>query len=335
MPIGRLRYRALTACLLIAGCLICALALSPAGHAREPGARAAGTRYVTGIGDQNAEMFLDPNWQQLHTTIARYIAPYDAAVSRPDFNAAKLWLARAQAAHQRILVAFYHSERTPTRLPSVRGYERDVAKFARAFPFVKEYQPWNEANRGNVKHQFSSPSPSLAAGYYDALRKACRGCTITALDVLDQNSFRGTLRYIAQFKTALRRLRVPAPHLWGLHNYSDTNRFRSSATRAIVGALGGTVWLTETGGIVRFPPSFLNRHGSGISRATRALRYMFRLAGSNPHITRLYIFQWRGAGPNAHFDAGLTDADFRPRPGYVVVCEAMHAAHCDVNTSAD
>jgi hypothetical protein len=293
------------------------------------------THYTTGIGDQNAEMFLDPNWQQLHMRIARYIAPYDAAVSPPDLAAAKLWIARARAAHQRILIAFYHSERSPTRLPSVRTYASDVAKFVRAFPFIREYQAWNEANRGNVPHQFSSPSASAAASYYKALRNACHGCTITALDVLDQKSPRPTLRYIAQFKAAVSRLHLPHPHLWGLHNYSDTNRFRPTGTRTIVRALGGTVWLTETGGIVRFPPAFLNHHGSGISRATRALRYMFTLAGSNPHIARLYIFQWLGAGPHAHFDAGLTNEHFQPRPGYVVVCRAMHAAHCNVRTSRD
>ena len=84
---------------------------------------------------------------------------------------------------------------------------------------------------------------------------------------------------------------------------------------------------------MRFPPSFLNHNGSGLKRATRALRYMFKLAGSNGHIKRLYIFQWLGAGAHAHFDAGLTDEHFQPRPGYVVVCRALHAAHCNVHTS--
>jgi hypothetical protein len=312
-----------------------ALAMPPASGAGTVAGRVAQARYTTGIGDQNAAMFLDPNWQRLHTGIARYIAPYDAALSTADLNRAKLWIARAQAANQRILIAFYHSERSPTRLPSVKTYERDVARFIRAFPSVSEYQPWNEANRGNLKHQFSSPSAEAAAGYYGALRKVCHGCTITGLDVLDQNSYRPTLRYIAQFKAALRRLHVPAPHLWGLHNYSDTNRFRSTGTSAIVGALGGTVWLTETGGVIKLLPDFRNGHGSGLSRAARALQYMFRLAASNPRITRLYIFQWRGAGAGARFDAGLTDAHFRPRPGYVVVCRQLHAANCNVKTVND
>lgn len=296
-------------------------------------AHVARNHYLTGIGDENAQMFLDPNWRQLNTPIARYIAPYDAAVHVPDLNRAKLWIARALAAHQRVLVAFYHSERTPTRMPSVRSYQADVQKFVADFPQVKEYQAWNETNRGNVRHAFSSPSPSQAAEYYAALAKVCRGCTITALDILDQNNVRPTLHYIAQFKRAARHLHIRLPGLWGLHNYSDTNRFGSSRTRAIVHAVGGQVWLTETGGIVKFGRAFPNRRGSGLRRAAKALSYMFRLAASNSHIKRLYIFQWLGATSRARFDAGLTDAHFHPRPGFVVVCKQVHARHCNVRTS--
>lgn len=318
---------------VVLAALLSILAPSVALGAQGRRAHHGGHHYLTGIGDQNAQMFLDRNWQQLHTPIARYIAPYDVAVHLPDLNKARLWIARAQASHQRILVAFYHSERTPTRMPSVATYQRDVQRFIRYFPHVTEYQAWNEANRGNVRHAFSSPSPSLAARYYAALRKVCRRCAITALDILDQNNYRPTLHYVAQFKSALRHLRVPRPHLWGLHNYSDTNRFGSVRTRAIIRTVGGTVWLTETGGIVKFGRAFPNHHGSGLRRAKRALSYMFRLAASNRHISRLYIFQWLGATAHARFDAGLTDAHFHPRPGYIIVCRHMHAAHCRIRPS--
>ena len=43
------------------------------------------------------------------------------------------------------------------------------------------------------------------------------------------------------------------PSIWGLHNYSDINRLQSWRTHQLVRALGGQVWLTETGGIVKFP----------------------------------------------------------------------------------
>ena len=292
-----------------------------------PAAGSAGA-YSTGIGDQQTEMFANPLWLHLHTRIARYIAPYDAAARPDELAAAQRWIAAATAARQQVLVAFYHSEHTPTRMPSVGAYRADVAKFVRLFPQVRQYQAWNEANRGNVAGAFKSPSASAAASYYKALHSVCHGCQVTGLDILDQNNVRPTLRYIAQFRSALRRLHVPTPHLWGLHNYSDTNRFSSSRTKAILRAVPGQIWLTETGGIVQFGRGFPNHNGSGDKRATKALSYMFRLASSNRRITRLYIFQWSGASAQARFDAGLLDKAFVARPGYVVVCKKLHGTSC-------
>ena len=60
---------------------------------------------------------------------------------------------------------------------------------------------------------------------------------------------------------------------------------------------------------------------------------MFSLAGSSPQIKRLYIFDWSGGVASTRFDAGLTDAKGNPRPGYVVVCRALHAQRCSVVVS--
>ena len=218
---------------------------------------------MTGIGDEKTEMFTNPLWQQLHTRITRYIVPYDAAVRPYSLRLATAWIRAAEAQNQQILIAFYHSEYTATRMPSVATYQSDVKKFIALFPNVRQYQPWNETNRGNVARQFDSPSPKAAAEYYKALKAVCKGCTVLGLDILDQNNIQPTLRYISQFKREIGHLKAPMPGLWGLHNYSDTNRFSSSRTRAILRAVPGKVWLTETGGLVQFPPSFTNRHGSG------------------------------------------------------------------------
>ena len=201
------------------------------------------------------------------------------------------------------------------------------------FPKVRQYQAWNETNRGNVPHLFSSPSALQSAEYYKALRSICHGCTLTGLDILDGPSVSPSLRYVAQFKHDISRLKVPMPKLWGLHNYSDTNRFQSTRTRAILAAVPGEVWLTETGGIVQFGGAFPNKKGLGLTRAAKALSFMFKLAASNSRIKRLYIFQWSGATGAARFDAGLTDPVFNPRPGYVTVCKQLHAANCRVKTS--
>ena len=91
---------------------------------------------------------------------------------------------------------------SPSTTPSTRrrgcrasaSYQRDVQKFVKLFPHVHQYQSWDEANRGNVAHAFSSPSAGSAAKYYQALLRVCKGCTVIGLDVLDQASIGGTLQ---------------------------------------------------------------------------------------------------------------------------------------------
>ena len=315
----------------LAAVLLAAMLAVPSALAG-PRAHAAAS-FLTGVGDEQTTMFNSPLWQQLHTRIARYIAPYDAAV-RPDSLArARLWIRDAEAAHQQVLVAFYHSEHTPTRLPSVAQYQHDVQKFVRLFPHVRQYQAWDESNRGNEPHQFSSPSAFANAEYYQALIRVCKGCTAIGLDVLDAQNIGPTLTYISEFKREIGRLRTIMPKIWGLHNYSDLNRFESWRTRELVRALGGQVWLTETGGIVQFGGGFPNRHGSGLTRAANVLKYMFAVAREIPQVKRLYIYDWSGGNSRTRFDAGLTDDHHRPRPGYVVVCRALHAAKCAVKVS--
>jgi hypothetical protein len=325
----------LLAALASALVLLAALLLAPSvGAARVSSKpRAHASSYLVGIGDEHPAMFSDPLYRQLHTKIARLIVAYDV-VAHPYFlNQAYTWIHDAEAQHVQVLVAFYHSEYSATRMPSVALYQHDVQKFLKLFPTVKQYQSWDEANRGNVARAFSSPSAPLAARYYQALLRVCKGCTVLGLDVLDAANIGPTLEYIHEFKREIGRLRTVMPKYWGLHNYSDVNRFESWRTRELAEALGGQVWLTETGGIVQFGPSFLNRHGSGLARAAQALKYMFSLASGSSRVKRLYIFDWTGGVTSTRFDAGLMDSRYKPRPGYVVVCRQLHAARCAVHTS--
>jgi hypothetical protein len=305
---------------------------SAIGRASSAPAHASST-YMTGVGDEQARMLTNPLWAQLHTRIVRYIAPYDAAVRADSLARARAWIKAAEAAHQQILIAFYHSEHTPTHLPSVAAYQHDVQKFIKLFPRIHQYQAYDEANRGNVAGAFASPSARLDAQYYQALIRVCHGCTAIGLDVLDANLIGPTLTYISEFKSEIGRLRTVMPKIWGLHNYSDINRLESWRTRELARALGGQVWLTETGGIVKFGGSFPNRNGSGLTRAAKVLKYMFSLAGALPQIKRLYIYDWSGGTSSTRFDAGLTDTHQAPRPGYLVVCKQLHASKCSVKIS--
>jgi hypothetical protein len=324
---------------LVALATICAvfaaLAFARAGSAgatsAKPAPRAhASSTYFTGLGDEKPEMFTDPNWVQLRTKIARYIVPYDAVAHSYSLDKAKVWIKAAEAAHQQILIAFYHSEYTPTRLPSVALYQRYVQKFIKLFPKVRQYQSWNEANRGNIRGVLASPSAGASARYYQALLRVCRGCTAIGLDVLDANNISPTLRYISEFKREIGKLRTIMPKIWGLHNYSDINRLESWRTRELVRAMGGQTWLTETGGIVKFGGAFPNRNASGLRRAAKVLSYMFNVAASQARIKRLYIYDWTGGNASTRFDAGLTDSHHVPRPGYVTVCRKLHGAKCNI-----
>jgi hypothetical protein len=267
-----------------------------------------------GIGDQQASMFANPLFQDLDVPIVRYIAPYDAMAHGVDARNADAFIKAAALSGKQVLVAFYHSRYTPEKLPTAGAYTSAVRRFINAFPYVREYQPWNEANRGTVPGAFASPSARTAATYYMQLRKVCRGCTVTGLDLLDGVNMAPSLKYLKDFQ----HYAHPAPTIWGLHNYSDTNRNSTTRTRAFLRAVRGSVWLTETGGIVKFGANFPGG-SKGQARAARALKLMFKIADMSSRIKRLYIFQWTGAPASARFDAGLTNPNGTARPGYRVV----------------
>lgn len=273
-------------------------------------APASGQAFKTGFSEQQAAMFTNPLFAPLGTKIARYIAPYDAMSVPEDRAKLDAWLNAARAAGVRPLVSFYHSRVTPRKLPSLGRYRRQLKAFFRAHPDVKDFSPWNEANHEG-KGRFANPSAKRAAQYYEVARSVCRRCKLVGLDVLDSTNIAATVAYIRSFKRYVRKM----PRIWGLHNYSDTNRFRNKGTKAVLKAVPGEVWLTETGGIVRFSRSFPYDE----ARAARALRFMFKLARSNRRLKRLYIYQWTGSPAGAFFDAGIIGADGRPRPGYEVV----------------
>jgi hypothetical protein len=337
-PAPRARLTLVLALLALLCLAPLALGGAPSAAAKAPAkAKAkAASSFSTGIGDEQHEMFTDPLYLQLHTKIARYIAPYDAAIRPDDLAKATAWIQAAEADGVQVLVAFYHSEHTPTKLPSVASYQSDVQKFIKLFPNVTQYQSWDEANRGTIRNQLASPTASTAAKYYQALKRVCpHTCTVIGLDVLDQATIKPTLRYIREFKHEISRLQTVMPKIWGLHNYSDVNRLESWRTRDLLKALGGQVWLTETGGIVQFAPIFLNRNGAGLTRAAKVVKFVFSLAAAHHQITRLYLYDWTGGTTSTRFDAGLTNAQGQPRPAYQALCRQLHAAECNVQLATN
>jgi hypothetical protein len=314
--------------LLVVGAAVAASALligaTLGGAAGAKGTAHASRAHVqVGIGDENPALFSDPAFQALHVKIARYFAPYDLATAAgsAELYSFEVWLAAAKAAGIQPLVAFYHNASSPKKLPSVATYAADIKLFLAMFPQITLLQPWNEVNRGNVggRGGYDSPSAKQSAQYYLALRAACPSCTIVGLDVLDSTSPSATIHYINKFKADVGRKNMP--RIWGLHNYSDTNRFYDRGTRAVLADVPGQVWLTETGGLAKLTPSFR----FNLARQKRATAYMFKLADAHSRITRLYIYQWYGGKNDKKdsFDAGLANSAGKPRPAYCVVYEHL------------
>jgi hypothetical protein len=221
------------------------------------GAPATGHAATYGFSEQQPQMFSDPLYQNLKKVkVARYIAPYDVATDARDKAIFESWLAAARADKVRVLVSFYYDRDHPLKVPSKAKYEKAMKAFAKLYKKsdVPDISPYNEANRDARKQgRFAGPSAKQAAGFYLAARKVFKGRTIVGLDVLDQNNVSSTIKYIKKFQAYTRS---HPNKTWGLHNYSDTNRNSSKRTKAVLRAVRGSVWLTETGGLVALGKSF-------------------------------------------------------------------------------
>ena len=267
-----------------------------------------------GISDQQAVTFTDPKFTVLRLRYARLVMPWDGVTSEPDRLDA--WMQAARAAGVRPLIAFNHARgdlcpKRPCRAPSVSRFTRAFRAFRKKYPWVRDFTPWNEANHST---QPTGKKPKLAAQYYNAMRRACRTCKITAADVLDQNNMR---RWLVDFL----KYAKGKPRLWGLHNYRDTNRFRDKGTTLLTKLVKGEIWMTETGAIFSFETqSGVKAFRPSASRAKRAMEFMFKLARKHhKRVKRVYIYQWRKNFDGDRFDAGVVAFDGKTRPSYDVL----------------
>jgi hypothetical protein len=289
--------------------LLCAIFAAPAQ-----------ANFRVGIADQDVAMFDNSNYQKLDIKRIRYLVPFDWYKRSYQVGELTSFMNRAQADGAEVLVHFTarrgcytngrYSRKKVCRAPSVRTYKKSFKRFRAAFPEADTFGVWNE---GNHVSQPTARKPRLAAKYFLAARSACRSCTFVAADVLDSRNM----------ESWLRRFRAKAggkATIYGLHNYGDVNRKRSSGTRRLLRTVPGQVWLTETGGILKFLPAFKRSE----TRQAKRTKYMFRLvakydsrrSGMRSRITRLYNYQWTGVKRSARFDAGLVNRDGSARKAY-------------------
>jgi putative glycosyl hydrolase len=297
---------------------------------------AASAKVTVGISENNTALFSDPLFTSLGAKHVRIVMAYDVMTSGDGDleNRVRPYLQAARAAKVEPLVTFEHHagdanvcnrkknrKKAVCALPGAKKYERNVKAFLKAFPWVKVISPWNEINHYT---QPTSRDPKAAARFTDIVAKACKKCTIVAADVLDQANnvsakkpnYSRTLSYIRTFNRALKTKRS----ICGVHNYSDVNRFRTTGTKALVGALGcKQIWLTETGGLYKFTSFWTAATKKGCSTSAscqlKATKYLFsKTLKVSKSIKRVYVYTWFGGGER-RFDSGLV-ADQQPRPAY-------------------
>ena len=277
-----------------------------------PATVAAATPTI-GIGEQHPQLFAQQPFHDLNVRHVRFVAAWDAFAS--DWQRAELdaYMQAARAAGVKVLLGFGRSRdpRKARRLPSVKAYAREVAKFRRRYPQVDEYVAWNEANHCS---QPTCRNPRRAAQLYLALRRQCRGCTVVGASLLDSSNL---VRWAKAFqKAAGPRHRI----VWGLHNYIDANLFRTRGTRALLRGVKGDVWFTETGGIIKRNNDSALKFPESTRHAAKATAFVFKLAALSPRVKRVYFYHWAPAPTKRQtWDSALVDERARPRPAYDVV----------------
>ncbi len=267
-----------------------------------------------GVSDQQPATFTDATFYATGIAHTRYIAPWDGLTV--DAARVDAWMQPARRAGTEVMVAFNRSwgsrcPSSPCVLPTIEQYTKAVAKFLTTYPWVKTITPWNEVND---QGQPTNANATRAAAYYHAVVKLCPSCTVLGADVIDNGTQKA---WLATFLKAL----PSAPRLWGLHNYVDGNYFRSTGTESVLAAVPGEVWLTETGGLVKYTgPSGQTTFPYDEARAADAERFLLSLADAHPdRITRYYHYLWRSGGAGDRFDSGLLRADGTLRPAFDVL----------------
>jgi len=289
--------------------LIVALAAIPSG---------ASASVSVGLGDGSFSAFGDPHFTTLGLKKARIIVPWNVAQKAGDSLYLNDYLTAAAANGIQPFITFGVAAGSkcpakPCKLPTVAQFRSAMRAFRGNWPALRTLGVWNEANQ---RAQPTFRHPDRAAQYYLVLKSLCRGCTIVAADVLDDPNM---TRWLRDFRKV-----APKARLWGLHNYRDTNPRRGQhygGTKAMLDAVPGKIWLTETGGIVKFVlPNGHTLFPYSEKRANVAIGRLFNLAKKfRSRIQRLYVYHWRQDAFANRFDAGLLNSKGVPRPSYHTV----------------
>ena len=271
---------------------------------------------AVGIADQKPDMFGDPRFLSLGIAHARLAVGWDVLTNPGSAAELEDWLRRAQAADVQPLISFMHSRGAHRRkLPSPARLRFEFRRLRQLYPWVTTYATWNEANHCGepLCHR-----PKTAAAYYKVLRRECPTCTILAPEMLDMP---GMGKYVKEFTRHLGF----TPRLWGMHNYVEANRFKTSRLRELGRVTrNAEIWLTEVGGLVRRDNGSTTDIPEGSRHAGDVTRFIFDdILPRNPRVTRVYIYHWNSSSRKDTWDSALIAPGGRERSALFVLARVM------------
>lgn len=269
-----------------------------------------------GVADQRPDFLAMSSFQRTRIGQARLLVGWNAIYVAWQRAELDRWMIAARQAGVEPLVTFGPARTSPGFLPSSTRYRRAVADFRDRYPWVRQFSTWNEANHcgSRMCHR-----PGTVARYWRQLRLACRGCRILAADLVDSPNLRSWMR-------GFRRAARSTPTRWGLHNYLDANRFRTTYTRTMLSAIGprAQLWLTETGGLVDRNNRSRTSIPQGMRHAANATRFLFdRIRRVSPRIRRIYFYNWFADRPPASWDSAFVSHVRQVRPSYTVLRDRL------------
>jgi hypothetical protein len=274
---------------------------------------------VVGIADQKPDMFGDKRFKAMQIKHARLAVPWDAmnyGWQRKEIDA---WMFRARLSGVHPLVSFGHSRVHRRVVPTPERFRSEFRHFRKRYPWVLNFATWNEANHCG---QPTCNRPKLVAAYYRKLRQACTGCKVLAVELLDMpNMLAWTRRF--------RRYAKVEPRYWGLHNYVEANRYKSTRLRSLLKQVKGEVWLTEVGGLVKRRTKkryTVKAIPESPEHAGRVTNFIFdELIPVNRRIKRVYLYHWNTATPEDSWDSALIGPGNQRRPAYWVLVRKLRA----------
>lgn len=286
--------------------------LAAAALGAPPTARAI----TIGVAEQRPAFTTSSAFDRTRIRHVRVFVGWDAITVNWQRAELDAWFAAVRAAGLKPLVTIAKSRQTPDDLPTPQRYRRAINAFRARFPWVREYSSWNEANACGER---TCRRAKLVAAYWRQLRLACPGCTVLAADLVDSPNLS---TWVRDFRRAAR---MP-PTRWGLHNYLDANRYRTTYTRAALTAIGprARLWLTETGGIVDRRNASTTPIPEGFRHAANATGFVFdTIRRVSSRIQRIYFYHWIAPAPPFTWDSAFLSRRRDERRSYRVLRDRL------------